>query len=565
VVELRAWAIVVVAAATVWLWARVRTRQSGLLAAGFVILAAAQIVPHLGGLGEVELLNDVRVGLLAAFPWLMAAFAWSFERRQLPAWLAGAAGVVVAVFLWVVLGDPVGEDRIDPVLLVVFVGLWLLLSAAAAVRLWAAGRGVRLVRARMRTMAAGLVATSGALLLAAVTYQARGPVLEAAVTGLTVLAALLFVAGFAPPRPVRWWWRRHITSEFQQMQAGLIAAATPEQVAEVATPKLAEIFGAGVAIIAGDGTVLAHAHLTRDQAHDLSARVRAGRPLGSRTSAVPVEDGWLVVRASIYAPIFGRDEDELIEVNATHLRMAFERAELYAAAIRSREELEAMLVGLTHDLRNPAVAIREFARLLEQDPGDLDEIVGHINASAEHLYRLLDALLSLSRAGRVEGQPRPVDLRLVAEDVARRLAGTHPEATVHIEGEAPSVRIDPGRAEQVLDNLLTNAARHAGRDDVTITVTLEQAGSGDVRLHVLDDGVGIAPEDRDRVFALFHRGSNAPTTGSGIGLGLVRRIVETAGGQVVLEPSQGGAHVVVSLPALVERAAPADAAVHRER
>jgi signal transduction histidine kinase len=558
VAELRAWAIVAVAAATIWLWARVRTRPAALLAVGFGTLALGLVVPYLGGLAEIELLSNLRILLLAFFPWMMAVFACSFERRQLPPWLAGAAGVVVAQGLWLVLGDPVGEDRIEPVFLVIFVALWLWLSAAAAIRLWDAGRGVRLVRARMRTMAAGLLAMSGALLLAAVTYQGRALGLETVITSLVVLASVMFVAGFAPPRPVRWWWRRHITSEFQQMQAGLIAAATPQEVAEAATPKLAEIFGAGVAIIAADGTVLSQAHLTRDQAHQLSARLRGGQRLGPRTFAAEVGDGWLVVRASVYAPIFGRDEDELIEVNATHLRMAFERAELYAAAVRSREELEAMLIGLTHDLRTPAVTIREFARLLEQDPSDLEEFVGHITTSAEHLHRLLDALLSLSRAGRIEGHPEPVDLRVVAQEVADRLASTHPQLQVEIEGEAPPVRMDPTRAEQVLDNLLTNAARHAGRGDVVVQVTLEESPSGQVDLHVVDNGVGIAHEDRERVFALFHRGANVSTAGSGIGLGLVRRIVETAGGHITLAPSEVGAHFLVTLPSLAEHPAPAD-------
>jgi signal transduction histidine kinase len=151
-----------------------------------------------------------------------------------------------------------------------------------------------------------------------------------------------------------------------------------------------------------------------------------------------------------------------------------------------------------------------------------------------------------------------VDLRVVAQEVADRLASTHPQLQVEIEGEAPPVRMDPTRAEQVLDNLLTNAARHAGRGDVVVQVTLEESPSGQVDLHVVDNGVGIAHEDRERVFALFHRGANVSTAGSGIGLGLVRRIVETAGGHITLAPSEVGAHFLVTLPSLAEHPAPAD-------
>lgn len=129
------------------------------------------------------------------------------------------------------------------------------------------------------------------------------------------------------------------------------------------------------------------------------------------------------------------------------------------------------------------------------------------------------------------------------------------------------LRLDPVRAEQVLDNLVTNAVKHGGRDDLRVQVTSRLTADA-VELRVTDDGRGVATEDAERIFGLFQRGRSAGAAGSGVGLGMVRRIVEHYGGEVGLEPRERGAAFVVSLPRHLLAAPPerrgADAAVDVE-
>ena len=129
-------------------------------------------------------------------------------------------------------------------------------------------------------------------------------------------------------------------------------------------------------------------------------------------------------------------------------------------------------------------------------------------------------------------------------------------------GEAPAVPFDPLRATQVLENLVGNAIAHGGRDDLRIGIEVARSADGGVTVVVGDDGVGVADDDRDRIFDVFQRGRGASTGGNGLGLALVRRIVEVAGGTVELDPGGAGARFVVTFPAShAEAGADVDAAL----
>jgi signal transduction histidine kinase len=99
----------------------------------------------------------------------------------------------------------------------------------------------------------------------------------------------------------------------------------------------------------------------------------------------------------------------------------------------------------------------------------------------------------------------------------------------------------------MIDNLVGNAVRHAGREDVTVTILCRVHDDG-LTIEVADDGRGIDPEDRERIFGLFQRGRSTASKGSGVGLGMVRRIAQASGGTLTLADSERGAVFVIRLP-----------------
>jgi signal transduction histidine kinase len=320
-------------------------------------------------------------------------------------------------------------------------------------------------------------------------------------------------------------------------------------------PLLADLVGGGVMVLERSGHVLAAAHLTTPEVERLASSHREGR-LQRTAEAIQIGERTLLVRTTPFTPVFGEEERELIEGFALQMRLALERAELYQEAERARQdaeearaELEGTLVGLAHDLKSPTLAISGFVGLLSDidDPDERAEIVGHIQASSVYLRDLVEALVEVSRVGHTQTRTEDVDLGETFSSVARRVRGTHPRARVHLEGACPTVRMNPVRAEQMIDNLVGNAVRHGGREDLTVTILCRMHDDG-LTVEVADDGRGIDPGDRDRIFGLFQRGRSPAEKGSGVGLGMVRRIAQAYGGTLTLAESEQGARFIIHLP-----------------
>jgi signal transduction histidine kinase len=552
---------------------RHRRRPPAYLAAAFLAIGAVTLLSLLQpgeGADRHVLVQVVVVACLASYPWWLAAFAWSFAGR-LPTWLRAALGfIVIFVAAYVPLHPFPGSDEPatlgHQLFLAAFVAVWALLSTAMAVRLWRAGGRQRLVRARMRLMASGAVLLTLALFITVVTPSESVPTMVA-VRLLVLLAAVLFATGFMPPPPLRLWWRRRATHEFQEMQAALIGAATPLEVATTISPLLADLVGGGVVVLEPSGEVLTAARLDDEEVQALVEWHAEGGELDERTTVIDLGPRTLVLRRSPYTPVFGKEEHELVEAFSLQLRLALERAELLRAAERARQaaeasraELEGTLLGLAHDLKSPTLAISGFAGLLPhtEDADERAEMVEHIQASTVYLRQLVDALVEVSRVGHTQTAVEEVDLGATCASVAQRVAGTNPAARIEVAGDLPTVWMNPVRAEQMLDNLVNNALRHGGRPDPTITISSWRDGQA-AEIVVADDGRGIDPEDRERIFGLFQRGRSTASKGSGVGLGMVRRIAQASGGTLTLADSERGATFVIRLPGDVVVEPPAGA------
>jgi signal transduction histidine kinase len=536
---------------------RANSRPSTYLFVAFLAIALVVVLGRVTSLGVGgTALTAVSLVVLGTVPWWLAAFAWSFT-GPLPRWLLAVLPAVLAIGVWAasVAASPAETAAPNTPMVVAFVAMWTALTIVSLLRLWRAGHELPSVAPRMRLMSGAMATLNLALFLTALPGDEG--VLPLLVAMLPTLSAVLFLLAFAAPAPLRRLWRQRAERGLSAMQSELVSAASPDDVVRSVVPMLAELIGGGVAYLDALGEVRARDHLTDAEATSLAARLDDGPPLDARTRVVPLERDLLVIRRSPYAPIFGEDEDELIEGLVAQLRLALDRARLYAseasarrAAELAQEELETIVYGLSHDLRNPTLAVVGFSRLLAttDDPAAREEMLTHLEASASYIDRLVDALLEVSRVGRIHLELEVVDLATVATRVGARQLRSHPQARLQVDPDLPRVRLNPLRAEQVLDNLIGNALRHSGRDDVTIRVSGALTDVG-LELRVSDDGQGIPSEDRERIFEMFRRGpASTDDAGAGVGLALVERIVRSYDGQVVLADDLPGATFVVTVP-----------------
>lgn len=233
-------------------------------------------------------------------------------------------------------------------------------------------------------------------------------------------------------------------------------------------------------------------------------------------------------------------------------------AEAAEAASRTKSKF---LATMTHELRTPLNAILGFSEMLDaQLFGPLGSpkyasYVRDILASGRHLLRLIDDLLDLSRyeSRRIELLDDTVDLMALVEEVRRmvelRARRDDITLTCSLAQDMPLIAADWGRLRQVLLNLVTNALKFTpagGRVEVQSYLNAH----GDPVLRVADTGCGIAPEDRDRVFDPFVRVAKGRVVeGVGLGLSIVRMLIELHGGHVaILDTPGGGATFEVVLP-----------------
>jgi two-component system sensor histidine kinase KdpD len=241
------------------------------------------------------------------------------------------------------------------------------------------------------------------------------------------------------------------------------------------------------------------------------------------------------------------DQRRLLDSLADQTALAIERLHLSEEMDRARVAAEteklrsALLTSISHDLRTPLASILGSATSLKQYRGqmgetDQEQLLATIQEEAERLNHFIANLLDMTRleSGALVPNLEPVDLGDVVGSVLRRvkpLVQQH-KITLDIEQGLPMPRLDPVLFEQVLFNLLDNAAKYAPAG-TAITLRARREGAA-VKVQVLDEGPGLPEEDRERVFDKFYRvrAGDKQRAGTGLGLAIARGFMEAMGGTI---------------------------------
>jgi NtrC-family two-component system sensor histidine kinase KinB len=227
--------------------------------------------------------------------------------------------------------------------------------------------------------------------------------------------------------------------------------------------------------------------------------------------------------------------------------------------LRRFDELKDDLVAtVAHEFRTPLTSLRMAIHLLaEQTVGSLDEkqldLLSAAREECERLQSIVDDLLDLARirSGRLELHPRPLSSELAIDEAVDAVRPQAEQARISVETQvepgAESLVADPDRIELALTNLLANAIRHSP-PGASVAVHARRA-DGSVRIEVEDHGPGIPPEYQPRLFEKFYRVPGTPPGGAGLGLSIVRDVVEAHGGKVGVQSAPGrGSTFWVELP-----------------
>jgi len=355
-----------------------------------------------------------------------------------------------------------------------------------------------------------------------------------------------------------------------------VAAMRPDQTVDTPLPPLDVKTGGGllgrtyrerhtvhVADIAEDPTVSKSAAMVR-----IGARTGLGVPLLRGDEVLGV-----LVLVRIEVRPFNEREIELVEGFARQAAIAIENVRLFKEIQEKSAQLEVanrhkseFLANMSHELRTPLNAIIGFSDVLLQKMfGELNEqqadYLEDIRSSGSHLLTLINDILDLSKieAGRMELEAAPFSLVAAlnnAVTLVRERAQSHGiKLELEVAPELDTVVADERKVKQVVVNLLANAVKFTpdgGR--VTLRAARED---GQIRLAVHDTGIGIAPEDHERIFDEFQQASHQnekSREGTGLGLSLSKRMVELHGGTITVDSAPGkGSTFTVALPLIKEK------------
>ncbi len=240
------------------------------------------------------------------------------------------------------------------------------------------------------------------------------------------------------------------------------------------------------------------------------------------------------------------ERDSLIAAGiAPWAAVALESTRLFEEREQAVQQREDLLAVVSHDLRNPLNVITQAAALMamSEQPTERARCEQHIKRAVSRMNRLIGDLLddAAIERGTLTLQRQPLDPGELAREafaVANACIDARHYIEVKVDPALPDVDVDGDRVQQVLCNLLRNAARQSPAGG-KLSILVEQASAG-VRFSVSDEGPGVPEAEAPHLFERFYKGADGQRDGAGLGLSIARGIVEAHGGQLWLEPPSGG-------------------------
>ena len=293
---------------------------------------------------------------------------------------------------------------------------------------------------------------------------------------------------------------------------------------------------------------------------DTGVRSYVSVPLVARGQVL----GAMTLAAADALPRFTGDDVARLEELGRRVALAVDNARLYGEAIHANAAKGEFLAVMSHELRTPLNAIIGYADLLDAGvAGDLNprqrEQLGRIRIGSKHLLRLIEEVLLFSRleAGREEVLRERADLAVLAREACALVEPLAKEKRlafhVDLAPEPVWVETDTGKVHQIVLNLLSNAVKFTDAGEVALTLQVEGA---EAVLQVRDTGIGIAPENLERIWDAFSQVEQAPTRrvgGTGLGLSVTRNLARLLGGDVTVESQMGrGSAFTLRLPLVVD-------------
>ncbi len=263
-----------------------------------------------------------------------------------------------------------------------------------------------------------------------------------------------------------------------------------------------------------------------------------------KTHASDEVSTWLACTAPVRAPDGHHLGVVIVIMDISQRKRAeAERDRLIAALERSNRELDQFAYVASHDLKAPLRGIANLAQWIEDDlkesmPDETRQQMRLLTGRVHRMEALINGILAYSRAGRVSDQPESVDVgALLTESI--ELLSPAPPASIQVETRMPVVHAERVPLQQVFLNLMNNALKHSQRPDTIVRVRASEVG--DVwEFSVADNGPGISPEYHERIWGIFQTlRARDEVEGTGIGLSVVKKIVEARGGQVRVESAPG--------------------------
>ncbi|MEL6791930.1 MAG: HAMP domain-containing sensor histidine kinase [Pseudomonadota bacterium] len=280
-------------------------------------------------------------------------------------------------------------------------------------------------------------------------------------------------------------------------------------------------------------------------AHAVVGRIAGGETISMNELMEIADENAKLRRATLAL----RQKTAEVETTARDLAAANEQLKTLDA------QKDEFLSQVSHELRTPMTSVRSFAEIIgaseDLAPAERAHFAGIIQAESERLTRLLDEIRDLSFLEETTPTPSaPIDAEAVLRSSAEIAAAPHQTGRVRLTWDeragAALVLADPDRLAQVFINLISNAIIHSQRDVAEVTLRSE-IRDGAYVVEVSDNGVGVAPEDRERIFQAFFRGSKAGS--AGLGLPICLKIMELIGGSLTVgDAESGGAKFTVTAP-----------------